>query len=147
VNDEQLFKLLLTVLERIDDLPITWCLAGSANLRVQGMDVPVNDLDITTTKSGVNLFEELFAHNVVKKHYSEEKQGIFLDLHINNIEVEIINYDDKKDLSMLDKIQITTWKGLKLPTLRLQHAKRFYQMIGRDQKVALIEQYLKNTAK
>ena len=43
---------------------------------------------------------------------------------------------------MFNKTKVIDWQGLKIPILPLKYAKKFYQSIGRQKKVDLINKYL-----
>jgi len=43
---------------------------------------------------------------------------------------------------MFDRIKKITWKDLHIPILPFPHAKNFYQLINRKEKVDLIERHL-----
>jgi len=60
---------------------------------------------------------------------------------INNFEVEINSYGDR-ELDMFDKTEKIVWNGLQIPILPLKHAKKFYELINRKEKVDLISKYL-----
>lgn len=64
---------------------------------------------------------------------------------INGFEVEINSYDDDK-LGMFENIEEISWNGLTIPILSLRFAKKFYELIGKKEKVELIINYEKKIA-
>ena len=84
---------------------------------------------------------------IIKDSYRDDIFGEVLLLHIQSFEVEILNYrPDTKGLKMVDKIKKILWRELEIPILPLKDALEFYKIIRRDDKVKLIEDYLKKRA-
>jgi hypothetical protein len=140
LEDKEIVKVLKFILERINGKEMTWRLEGSTNLRVQGVDVPVNDVDLTTDSEGYAVFKEAFKEFVVADRRVEEKKEQSLLCRIEGADVEILCYD-QKELNMFDRVNGMVWQGMELPALPLAHAKRFYQMIGRQDKVDIINKH------
>ncbi len=143
MDDKNLFSILKLITERINQ-EFMWRLEGSANLRIQGMNVNVKDLDITTDDNGINFFRSILKEFIVKDCYSEKIKGNTIICSINGYGVEINSYGDRK-YGMFDKAKDFLWQGLKFKILPLKYAIEFYKLIKRDEKVRLIENYLKNT--
>ncbi len=140
MNEQALYEILALIIKELDE-PILWRLDGSANLLVQGVDVSVNDLDIATDEEGLNVFREVFDEYLIEDFYSEKIQGNSLILDIFCNEIEINCYGDREK-SHFDKIKTIDWNNLNIPVLSLELAKEFYKVIGRKEKVELIEKHL-----
>lgn len=141
MDDKTLKKILELILNRIERKKIIWRLDGSSNLKVQGIDVTINDLDITTNEEGQKIFKEKLQEYVQEHHYSKKINGKTLICKINNVEVEINVYGDREK-EHFNKIKKTIWQELTLPTMPLAQAKEFYEKIGRAEKVELIKKHL-----
>jgi hypothetical protein len=141
MNEENLREVLETILDELSGTNFIWGLGGSANLKIQGIDVSVKDLDITTTDEGIKIFRKCLSQYIVKDSLNEKTNGPQLMCDINGIEVEINSYGDR-ELVMFDKTQKTIWEGLELTVLPLRYAREFYRMIGRSEKVEIISKYL-----
>ena len=141
MENEDIKQLLTLILEKVNHKNIVWRLEGSANLRIQGVDVKVNDLDLTTDEDGFEFFMNVLKDYIVKNFFNEKTNSYSLVCDINSFEVEV-NYYLDKDKLMLDKVKELTWEGLKIPVLPLDSAKKFYESIGRKQKVDLISNHL-----
>ena len=141
MNDNQIHDLLKLILNKLSDQQFSWRLEGSANLKIQGVDVSVRDLDITTDDKGIEIFRLALKKYIVKDFFNPKVDGTSLVCDINGLEVEIISHGNKK-LDMFDKVKKISWKNLSIPTLPLLCAKEFYQAINRPEKVELIEKYL-----
>jgi hypothetical protein len=141
MDDKDISAVLKIMLEPLNTRKTSWRLDGSANLKVQGIDINVNDIDIMTDEKSYISFKNRFKKYYTDEGYDEKKKKHYLMLMIAGNEVEIAHYDDPL-IVMLDKIKMIEWKGLKLSILPLVHAKKFYELIGKDEKAKLIEKYL-----
>ena len=143
MDDNEILDIVKWIIDKLKGKRFLWRVEGSANLRMQGMDVAVNDLDIATSKEGIKIFRETVKEFIVKDFYNEKIQAESLVLKLINFEVEINAHDDGT-FDMLDKIQTIKWQGLDVPVLPLPYAKKFYEMIDRKDKVELIQKHLKS---
>ena len=78
---------------------------------------------------------------ILEDFYNPEKKSQLLVLSINGSDVEVNFYDDPEK-NMFDKIINLQWNELRIPILPLDDAKRFYESIGRNEKVEMIEKFL-----
>ena len=141
MNDKQIHDLLKLILNKLGGQQFNWHLEGSANLKIQGVDVSVGDLDITTDDEGIEIFRLALKKYIVRDFFSPKVGGLSLVCDIDGFEVEINSYGDRK-VDMFDKTKKISWKNLSVSTLPLLYAKKFYQDINRPEKVELIEKYL-----
>lgn len=141
MEESDIKAILQLILKNIKNKDFIWRLEGSANLRIQGIDVSVNDLDITTDKKGIEIFREALKEFIIKDFFNPKVKGTSLVCNINDFEVEINCYGDK-ELKMFDKIKKIIWQDLEIPILPLEYAKQFYELINRKEKVELIKRYL-----
>ena len=139
MEEKDILNVLKIVTKRLTGKGIVWRMEGSANLLMQGIDVEVNDIDITTgnTKRSSEFLKEF----VVKSFYNKEIKAESCICKIKDNEVEINCYDNK-NLNMFEKIKMIKWHDLSIPILPLIQAKEFYELIGRKEKVDLIIRYL-----
>ena len=142
MEEKDIYDILNIILERIKGKDFLWRLEGSANLKLQGMELSVKDLDIITSSEGVEVFREALKEYIEKDFYDDKLKAHSLVCNINGFEVEI-NCEDDKMLEMFDKVKNIDWRGLSIPTLPLENAKEFYRIVGKQEKVDLIEKYLK----
>ncbi|MDO8509149.1 MAG: hypothetical protein Q7S27_05700 [Nanoarchaeota archaeon] len=142
LSESDIYEVLKLVTNRIRDKRGIWRLEGSANLKVQGVDVSVRDLDITANSGIIPIFREALNEYLKKDFYNKKIRANSLIFNINNSELEVNNYDSE-NLNFFDKIKLFHWKGLEIPILPLKEAKQFYKIINKKEKVDLIESYLK----
>ncbi len=141
MEEENLKEILKIILDSIRNEEFIWRLEGSANLRIQGVDVSINDLDITTNQEGIEIFRRVLKDFIVEDFFSEKVRGQSLICKIEGFEVEINCYGDR-DKNYFEEIEIIEWQGLTIPILPLKYALEFYRSIGREEKVKLIMNYL-----
>ena len=141
MDEKDIEKILRIILDNLKGKEFNWRLEGSANLKIQEVDVSVRDLDIATDDEGIEIFRTTLKKFIVKDFFSEKVKGSSLVCDITGFEVEINSYGDK-ELNMFDKIKKVTWQNLQIPLLPLESAKKFYEMINRKEKAHLISKHL-----
>ena len=134
-------EILQIILDSLQGKEVKWHLAGSANLKVQDVDVSVRDLDLTTNEAGIEIFREALKKFIVKDFFNQKINSNSLVCDIHGFEVEVNSYKDE-ELLFLDKTEKISWNDLQIPITPLEHAKKFYEMINRKEKVDLISKYL-----
>ncbi len=143
MDEQDIKKILQIIFNNLHDKEFIWRLEGSANLRIQGVDVSARDLDITTNEDGIKIFRNSLEKFIVKDFFNEKINGWSIVCNINDFEVEINSFCNE-ELNMFDKTEIILWNGMQIPILPLKNAKKFYEIIKRKEKVELIEKYLSN---
>jgi len=141
MDEQDIKEILQIILDSLQGKEFIWRLEGSANLKIQGVDVSIRDLDITTKNNGIEIFREALKKFIVKDFFSQKINGHSIVCNINTFEVEINSYGDRK-LDMFDKTEKILWNDLQIPILPLEYAKKFYELINRKEKVDLISKYL-----
>ena len=141
MEEEDIKEISRIILDSLQGQKFIWRVEGSANLKIQGVEVSVRDFDITTDYGGIKIFREALRKFILKDFFSQKINGTSLICDINGFEVEINSYGDR-ELDMFDKIRNITWHDLQIPTLPLEYAKKFYELISRKEKVDLISKYL-----
>jgi hypothetical protein len=126
-----------------------WALTGSAGLRLQGVDLSVNDLDLQTDAKTVFLLEkELAEFMKVPVHLWESEHTLSYhgQAEINGLLVELLGdirhrQPDDTWSSSLDLNSVLVWvewRGFGIPALSLNHEAIAYEKMGRIQKAELI---------
>jgi len=141
MNEQNIKEILQIILDSLQGKEFIWRLEGSANLKIQGVEVSVQDLDITTNNEGIEIFRNTLKKYIVKDFFSQKINGHSIVCDINNFEIENNSYGDRK-LDMFDKTEKIFWNDLKIPILPLEYAKKFYELINRKEKVELISKYM-----
>tara|TARA_Y100000031_G_scaffold9162_1_gene10095 strand:- start:670 stop:1101 length:432 start_codon:yes stop_codon:yes gene_type:complete len=141
MDEQNIKEILQIILDSLQGKEFVWRLEGSANLRIQGVEVSVQDLDITTNNEGIEIFRSTLKKYIVKDFFSQKINGRSIICDINNFEIEINSYGDRES-DMFDKTEKILWNDLKIPILPLEYAKKFYELINRKEKVGLISKHL-----
>jgi hypothetical protein len=137
------------LLERVSPLQHAWCLTGSAGLRLQGVDVPVHDLDIQADQNTIYLMEQQLAGFMkIPVHLLETADMRSLDgkADFPGVEIELLantthrrpdnSWSACTDFSRL--IWVET-HGLQIPVFPLEDEFEAYTAMGRTEKAALIK--------
>jgi hypothetical protein len=138
MNNEYIRKNLELILNKLEGRDINWRLGGSANLKLQRVNIDVRDIDIVTDYLGIKIFEEVLKKYIHKKTYNENIKSNILVCNINGIEVEISHYTNS-ELNMFDVTKNIFWRNLKVPVLSLIYARENYKLRNSEEKVDLID--------
>lgn len=145
-------RALTALLKLIPPDEFLWALTGSAGLRLQGVDMPVHDLDIQTDEKTVYLIEQRLAGSMKTAVQLWESPGMrSLDgkAEVEGIEIELLaniahktpdgTWRTSTDFSRLVWVDL---HGLRVPTFPLEDELEAYEAMGRSEKAALIRKTL-----
>lgn len=131
MQETDMYDVLCLILKRLEHESIVWRMDGSANVRIQGMDVAVQRLHIRTNDEGLRLFKKFF-----KQYLKDEGENVLFT--IDGIDVEVSN----NRYNMLHRIKMAHWRGIDVPILPLQEARDFYAAAGKEKIAASLDAYL-----
>ena len=144
-------RVLSSLVELIPPAACQWVLTGSAGLRLQGVDISVNDLDLQTDKGNVYLMEKkLSEYMKVAVHLWESEHTFSLhgQAEINGVTVELIGdvkhrlpggaWESPVDISTT-RIWVT-WREHAIPVFPLEFEAQAYSKMGRVKKAKLIRE-------
>lgn len=140
-DNEYILQILGIIIDVLQEKKINWRLCGSANLKIQGVEVHVGDVDITTDSEGLEIFRDVLEQYITEDYYDERIAANSIKCAMGYYKLEINAYSDEK-YSMLDKAVLIDRQGLTFPVLPLDKAVRFYEFIRRTEKVNLIQKHL-----
>ena len=145
----------LTILrEEMPPAKYPWALTGSAGLRLQGLDLSVNDLDLQTDAATVFLLEKILSQymkvpvhpwqtaHTLSYHGQAEIQGLQVEL-LGDIRHRLADQTWSESLEIGSLLVWVKWHGLEVPVLSLEHEALAYEKMGRMQKAALIRSALR----
>jgi hypothetical protein len=143
---------LAAMLQRLPPAEYRWALTGSGGLRLQGVDVPVHDLDVQTDEATLRRMEEALADCMTTPVHLWESPGMrSLDgkARLEGIEIELLaniahclpdgSWSSRTDLSRLLWLD---WHGLRLAVFPLEDELAAYEAMGRSAKADQIRKYL-----
>jgi len=150
-NLERNINVLKIIIEKISKSNnIDWILTGTTSLKLQGVDVPVNDIDILTGINGAYKLDNILCEYCTKKleFSSTDKYKSYYGIYlINNVKVEVMGnfqYRLKSHIwslpNNLNESSILNYEGLDIPVLSLQQEKQEYEAMGRLDKVEKINE-------
>jgi hypothetical protein len=136
---------------------VDWAVTGSLGMALQGMDLPINDIDIQTDEDGAYEVERRLAQYVVVPvlyKASERMRSRLGKLNVEGIQVEILGGIQKRlqDGDWEPPVQVAQHRlwvevdGLSIPVLTLEYEYQAYKLMGRDEKAAKIRQWLDKQA-
>lgn len=143
-------RALTCLFDKMPPSQFTWALTGSAGLRIQGVDVPVHDLDIQTDQETIFILEGKLAGFMKTPVHVWESPGMrSLDgkAEVEGIEIELLaniahrlpdgSWSSFTDFSRLIHVELG---GLVIPVFPLEDELEAYKAMGRSQKAALIRE-------
>jgi hypothetical protein len=145
------------LLKRLPPLAYIWVLTGSASLRLQGVDIPVHDLDIQAGEKTVYLIEQQlaeFMQTPVHLWASTGMRSLDGKAEIEGVQIELLaniahrqpdgSWCSYTDFSRL--IWVET-HDLYIPVFPLENELAAYEAMGRTEKAALIRQVIQKAGK
>jgi len=154
MNDAQLLpELHMIALKRLLDLElpeqIHWALTGSAGLRLQGVEVPIHDLDIQSDRAGVDeivsqILTEVIEAPMIKE--SPRMRSYFGVALIAGVKVELMgdiqhrlpDGNCEAPIDVLTYLRWVDWEGRRVPVLDLNYEAQAYARMGRSDKTSAI---------
>ena len=141
MTDENMKNIFQIIIDNLENKEFIWRIEWSANLKLQGIDNPIKDIDITTNDEWIDIFRQALKDFIIESWFREKTKWLWLICNINWFEVEINSYWDRRK-NFFDKTEKIVRQWLEIPVLPLEYAKVFYEIIGRKDKVKLISDYL-----
>jgi hypothetical protein len=140
----------------MEGIQFDWAVTGSLGMVLQGMDLPVHDIDIQTDEDGAYEIERRLADFVVKPVLfkgSDRMRSRLGKLAIDGIQVEIMGAIQKRlpdgsweaPVLVADHRRWVELTDLKVPVLSLEYEVEAYQLMGRADRAALIRAWLEKT--
>jgi len=151
---EQHAQVLHLLIEKIPPAELPWSLTGSAGLRLQGVDIPVNDLDLQTDAQTIYVIEKRlveFMKTSVHVWESEHTLSHHGQAEINGLQVEFLGDMRHRSPTGIWEPAIdiastrvwVTWHEVEVPVLPLKHEAIAYEKMGRAQKAEQIRAAIK----
>ena len=143
------------LLHHIPPRTYPWVLIGSAGLRLQGVDVPVNDLDLQTDGESVYMLERLLekfiktpihfweTEHTVSLHGQAEIKGVVVEL-IGDMKHRISDGAWDEPVNILNSRIWIEWRGRKVPVFPLELEAQAYSKMGRIKKAKLIREAIRS---
>jgi len=142
------------VFSRLDESGILWCLAGSINMQLQGIQVEPHDLDVIIQHKDLEkvsaLFSDYSASPMKEMKTLSGQLAWEVEAYINGMKVQFFGgdeddiYSGKMIAEMTTKVSIDE---LKVPCLTLEAEMKSYIETNREHKARIIKDFLKMKSK
>jgi len=154
---EQHAGVLSFLVERVPASDNLWALTGSAGLRLQGVDLPVNDLDLQTDAKTVFVLEKRLAEfmkvpvhiweteHTLSYHGQAEIDGLQVEL-LGDIRHRLPDGTWGRSLDIESVLVWMEWRERRVPVLSLEHEAAAYEKMGRTQKAERIRSAIRKEA-
>lgn len=147
-------ELLRRIHARLEHADVSWVVTGSEGFALQGVPVSPADLDIQTDEAGAYEIERLFPEFVSRKvtfSSTERIRSHFGALVVDGVTVEVMGDIQKRrdDGSWDDPVDLDRHKrfveieGISVPVLSLEYERHAYKRLGRTDKAAMLEKWLR----
>lgn len=140
---------------RLADHP--WAFTGSLGMAIQGLSIPVSDVDIQSCEAGSYEIQDKlspFLVRPVRYWESDTIRSHLGEFQVNGIRVEVMgdieklspdgNWIGPPDLPSI--INFVNFEELTLPVLDLSYEREAYRILGRLARVAIIDKFIVNSA-
>jgi hypothetical protein len=156
MDEQDKLHLLASLAHDLNAQGITWSLGASCFLYLKGIAPTFHDLDFMVAYPDVEKAEAVFAHRGVKQpdHYDYSKFGtkVFAEYEVAGVDVDLmadfsIIKDGKEYKFPLEETSIVerySLEGETIPFESLEIWRERYALMGRSEKVRMIESYLKH---
>ena len=152
-NIKSKLTLLSHIAKELNHKNITWAIGGSMLLYFKGITSEFQDIDIMVAEEDVEILIDVllsFGNIQPPNPNAKYKTKYFLEFHIDGIDVDVmagfvIVNKDKEYYFPLKKENIkdyTEINGIKIPLQSLEEWRNYYRLMGRDEKVKMIDAYL-----
>jgi len=143
-----------TIFSRLDGSGILWCLAGSVNMQLQGIQVEPHDLDVVIQHKDLEkiraIFSDYSASSVRELKTLSGNLAWEVEAYVNDVKVQFFggNEDDiyvgKLIAGMTIKVSIDE---LKVSCLTLEAEMKSYLETNREHKAKIIKDFLSTRSK
>lgn len=139
--------------ERLASTDILWALTGSTSFALQGIAVPIHDIDVQTDAAGAYRIAELFADALARPvmfSATERIQSHFGALVIGKVMIELMGAVQKRlpdgrweaPIDVRAHQRFVRLAELTLPVLDLAYEEQAYRLLGRVDKAELLRRHL-----
>lgn len=151
--DKRHLQALRQIFDGLQDSQVDWAVTGSLGMALQGMNLPVHDIDIQTDEDGAYEIERRLAEFVRKPvlyKASERMRSRMGTLEIEGVKVEVMGAIQKRlaDGAWEQPVQVALhrrWvelQDIKIPVLSLEYELEAYQLMGRSERAEEIRKWL-----
>lgn len=149
LNSDDAFDVMI-LLESFAGQDFTWALTGSLAHQLQGVAIPVHDVDLQTDEESAWRVDAALASHVGSPaawRESDKIRSIFGQYEIRGIQVELMGAMAKRATASApwgsttnpaDHARTVEWRGLLLPVMTLDYEAQAYWELGRIERSELL---------
>jgi hypothetical protein len=149
-NIKDKLTILSKIAKELNNKKVTWAIGASVLLYFKGIVPEFNDIDIMIAEEDVEAVKEVMISLGKKQAPNPNivyKTRCFLEFEVDGVEIDlmagfIVIDRDKEYYFPLKKEDIKDFKeidGIKIPLQSLEEWRTYYQLMGRDEKVHIID--------
>lgn len=139
--------------ERLAAEPVIWAITGSTSFALQGVPVPVHDIDLQTDEASAYRITQCFADQVTRPvtfSSTDRIRSHYGALTLDGVLVEVMGAIAKRlpDGTWEAPVDIRPHRrwvagaGFAVPVLDLAYEEHAYRLLGRTERADLLRQYL-----
>src|SRR5574340_1405022 len=142
-----------TILGQLEGFELPWAVTGSLGMALQGMELPVHDIDLQTSRQGAYEMERRLSAYVVKSvqewvsPHMRSDYGLF---DIAGVKLEIMGDVQKRaeggDWEEPTRVEAhlrwVEYEGMRVPVLSLEFEHEAYMKMGRLERAQAIAAWL-----
>lgn len=148
--EERIKDAIRTVYSRIDKSGIIWCLAGSANMQLQGIKVEPHDIDVVVQHKDLEKVRALFSDystspvRTIEKILSDNPAWE-VEAYVSGVKVQFFGGDENDIYSSKMVAGMTTkvpMNEINVPCLKLEAEMKSYLETNREHKAKIIKDFI-----
>lgn len=139
---------LIKTAKKLNEASITWAVGASLLLYLRGLAAEFHDIDIMVSKAQIEQAKNIFLKMDGLQAVNLNGKFGMLEFVVDGAEIDVMDgfFEPEAGVNfVLDTGDIETWleiDGIQIPLQSLEEWKLFYGIMGRPEKVQLIEAYL-----
>lgn len=138
---------------------LVWALTGSASFALQGMDIPVNDIDVAADRDSAlrigALLEDCCIKPVEADSAARYVRSYYGQFRLEGVDVDLMGDSRRMDLDgswtepafLPPLIEWVSVSSLRLPVLSLAFEEQAYRLLRRDERADAIAGFLRGKEK
>ena len=141
---------LIKAAKKLNEVSITWAVGASLLLYLRGLTSEFHDIDIMVSKAQIEQVKEIFLTMEGLQDANLNGKFGMMEFVVDDVEIDIMDGFFEPSVGLyfvLGAGDIEDWieiGGERIPLQSLEEWKLFYGIMGRPEKVKLIELYLQN---
>jgi len=141
---------LIKAAKKLNEVSITWAVGASLLLYLRGLTSEFHDIDIMVSKAQIEQVKEIFLTMEGLQDANLNGKFGMMEFVVDDVEIDVMDGFFEASVGLyfvLGAGDIEDWVeigGERIPLQSLEEWKLFYGIMGRPEKVKLIELYLQN---